>query len=302
MIFVHGGSYDSGSGNLLVYAGHTLAGLYDMVIVTINYRLSILGFLTSGDSVLPGNLGLWDQHLAFQWVKENIADYGGNASSVTIFGESAGASAVMYHMLSPKNDRSIFQRVIAQSPNAPYLPVVERNPMATTASLVSSLNCTVDAGLVTCLRSKTVQDLMNAAIGQEFYPIADDDFLVKGVGNIYANFYSNQNSSDITSAIGNFLDYDLFGGWNDQEGLLFMNGLSMLNVKMTNQTDLESGVNESVLLKALQLFYISPEIPAPQYQFARRFIDDYYLQNVERSANRSEEKQRLVIYEKLAGK
>nr|CAI5853296.1 unnamed protein product [Callosobruchus analis] len=72
-----------------------------VIIVTFNYRLGVLGFLCTNDDASPGNYGLKDQVMALQWVQDNIENFGGNKDKVTIFGQSAGAASVHYHMLSP---------------------------------------------------------------------------------------------------------------------------------------------------------------------------------------------------------
>jgi hypothetical protein len=72
-------------------------------LVTINYRLGVFGFYTSGDAAARGNYGIWDQILAIQWVKDNIASFGGDSESITIFGESAGAFSVGILSLIPSN-------------------------------------------------------------------------------------------------------------------------------------------------------------------------------------------------------
>ncbi|KAJ4438845.1 hypothetical protein ANN_14798, partial [Periplaneta americana] len=82
-------------------------------IIAISESLS-QGFLSTGDSVIPGNNGLKDQVMALRWIQQNITQFGGDPSNVTIFGESAGATSVHYHMLSPLS-RGLFARVIAQS-------------------------------------------------------------------------------------------------------------------------------------------------------------------------------------------
>jgi len=73
LIWVHGGSYEYGEGEL--YDGSAVAVRGDVVVVTINYRLGFFGFLSTGDDAAPGNCGLWDQHLAFTWIKNNIAAF-----------------------------------------------------------------------------------------------------------------------------------------------------------------------------------------------------------------------------------
>lgn len=74
---------------------------WDMVVVTLNYRLGPLGFLSTGDEVAPGNMGLKDQSYALHWIKNNILMFGGNPDSITLTGCSAGGASVHYHYLSP---------------------------------------------------------------------------------------------------------------------------------------------------------------------------------------------------------
>lgn len=93
--WVHGGSFDSGSGNSWVYGPDFLVN-ENVVVVTINYRLGILGFLGTGDGAAQGNYGMKDMIEALRWVRTNIHHFGGNPNAVTIFGESAGSVAVSY--------------------------------------------------------------------------------------------------------------------------------------------------------------------------------------------------------------
>jgi len=119
MVWIHGGGNTAGSGIEALFHGDTLAG-HGVVLVTVNYRLGIFGFFAhpglSAESPhhATGNYGLMDQIRALQWVQENIAEFGGNPSNVTIVGESAGASDVNALIASPLT-KGLFQRVIAQS-------------------------------------------------------------------------------------------------------------------------------------------------------------------------------------------
>jgi len=113
MIWIHGGGYVSGSAD--TYVGDILAARGNVIVVTLNYRLAVLGFLNMGDG--HSNFGLWDQHLAIQWVHYNIEAFGGDKDRVTIFGESAGAGSVIYQGLYPGN-RGLFKRIIAESGTA----------------------------------------------------------------------------------------------------------------------------------------------------------------------------------------
>lgn len=119
MVWIHGGSFETGSGSMAVYDGRKLASA-GVVVVTINYRLGPLGFLAhpllSAESSLgvSGNYGLLDQIAALQWVQKNIAGFGGDPARVTVFGESAGAISILDLLVSPLAD-GLFQRAIAQS-------------------------------------------------------------------------------------------------------------------------------------------------------------------------------------------
>ncbi|XP_065225796.1 esterase E4-like [Planococcus citri] len=116
MVFIHGGGFCLGSGSRKLYAPDFLINR-DVIVVTINYRLHILGFLNLGLPECPGNVGMKDQTLALQWVKDNIAQFGGDPNNVTIFGESAGGSSVHYHLLSPLS-KGLFHKAIMESGSA----------------------------------------------------------------------------------------------------------------------------------------------------------------------------------------
>nr|QIK02111.1 carboxylesterase 11 [Holotrichia parallela] len=115
MFWIHGGGFTSGSGNSDMYGPQYLIA-EDVVVVTINYRLGVLGFLSLNDLKLgvPGNAGLKDQVLALKWVQKNIRNFGGDPENVTIFGESAGGASVHFLMLSPMS-KGLFHKAIAQS-------------------------------------------------------------------------------------------------------------------------------------------------------------------------------------------
>jgi para-nitrobenzyl esterase len=111
MVFIHGGSFTSGSGALSVYDGTRFAR-DGVVLVTINYRLGADGFLWFGDGT--ANLGLLDQVAALTWVRDNIAGFGGDPANVTVFGESAGAMSVCTLLAMPAAE-GLFRRAIAES-------------------------------------------------------------------------------------------------------------------------------------------------------------------------------------------
>lgn len=119
-VWIHGGALVSGYGHEAMYDGARIAERGDAIVVSINYRLGILGYLAhpalSSESAegISGNYGLLDQIAALEWVQRNIAAFGGDPGNVTIAGESAGALSVMYLMASPRA-RGLFHKAIAQS-------------------------------------------------------------------------------------------------------------------------------------------------------------------------------------------
>ena len=104
MLFIHGGGFSIGTGDLpgFVTGMRGLAIHGDVILITINYRLDVLGFLSTGDSNAPGNYALWDAIEALRFVQNNIANFGGDPERVTILGQSAGGVVVTQLMLSPK--------------------------------------------------------------------------------------------------------------------------------------------------------------------------------------------------------
>ena len=120
MIWIHGGAFSMGSGSTQSYTTGTLAQNGNIVLVTINYRLGVLGFLnlnevTRGRIPSTGNEGLQDQVAALRWVKENIAGFGGDPENITIFGESAGGMSVGCLLNFPEA-RGLFHKAMLQSP------------------------------------------------------------------------------------------------------------------------------------------------------------------------------------------
>ena len=118
MFFIHGGAFAFESSSDSIYNGSNFAAANDVVIVTFNYRLNVFGFLNlaSVDSSFEnsGYLGTIDQVAALKWVKENIAEFGGNPDNITIFGESAGSISCMLLTVAP-NAKGLFNKAIPQS-------------------------------------------------------------------------------------------------------------------------------------------------------------------------------------------
>jgi carboxylesterase type B len=162
MFFVHGGGFSAGSGDSFIYGADHLVG-EDVVVVTVNYRLGVFGFLSTEDNHATGNYGLKDLVLALQWVRNNIGNFGGNPNDVTIFGQSAGACLVHFLVLSP-SATGLFTKAIAQSGSALNLWAYHPNPLATALLVAREMGITATdtAAIANTLRFADVDDIMRA--------------------------------------------------------------------------------------------------------------------------------------------
>ncbi|KAL6257872.1 hypothetical protein P5V15_011470 [Pogonomyrmex californicus] len=113
MVWIHGGGFNMGSGDATIY-GPDYIVRKNVILVTLNYRLDVFGFLNLKDKVATGNQALKDVVMALRWVQRNISRFGGDSKNVTIFGESAGGVIVHYLTLSPLS-KGLFHKAISQS-------------------------------------------------------------------------------------------------------------------------------------------------------------------------------------------
>ena len=188
MVWIHGGDHTDGSGTEPLYRSDVLAER-GAVVVTINYRLGMFGFMAhpelAAESVdgVSGNYGLLDQIAALEWVRDNIAVFGGDPDNITIFGESAGGEAVLNLMTSPRA-RGLFHRAIAQSPSDSGRWLHLRRPaldfMAAEDAGVEFANAVVGspAGQIDRLRAISPDELTThyqerSDLGRHFYPAVD---------------------------------------------------------------------------------------------------------------------------------
>lgn len=173
LVWIHGGGFQGGSS--ASYPGEHLAQTGNVVFVSMNYRLGVLGFLaTSAFGAHAGDYGLEDQQAALRWVKNNIAAFGGDPRNVTIFGESAGGSSVCDQLASP-TARGLFERAISQSGfynsitgvNTEFQPQDCKATLATESqadaagqAFAQTVGCANAADLASCLRGVPVSTLL----------------------------------------------------------------------------------------------------------------------------------------------
>ncbi|KAM9375748.1 carboxylesterase 3 isoform 2-T2 [Pholidichthys leucotaenia] len=161
MVWIHGGGLAIGSASQ--YDGATLAAYENIVMVIIQYRLGILGFLSTGDEHAQGNWGFLDQLAALRWVQENIEAFGGDPQAVTVAGESAGGISASILTLSPRA-KGLFQRVIFQSGVATLGMYTTRDPSAQTkiVAILTACDHSSTEELVRCVKERSADEIVAA--------------------------------------------------------------------------------------------------------------------------------------------
>lgn len=190
LLWIYGGGFWSGTSSLDFYDGSVLAGEESIIFVSINYRVASLGFIFFDTSDAPGNAGLFDQLMAMEWIRDNIAAFGGNPANITIFGESAGAVSVALHLLSPLS-RNVFSQAILQSGSAtcPWAIVDRNKAYARSLALARSVGCDSHTtrkdlkSIIECMQSIPAsvlvakEEVTTGVVDFAFIPIVDGSFL-----------------------------------------------------------------------------------------------------------------------------
>lgn len=181
MVWLHGGGYSQASGSFIIYNGANLARRRDVVVVTLNHRLNLFGYLylgeIAGDRYADsGNAGMLDIVQALEWVRDNIAAFGGDPGNVTIFGQSGGGGKVCTLMGMPAA-RGLFHKAIAQSgSNVTGTPRTAATRTART--FLERLNLKPDQ--VAGLHTMPAEQLLGAIRGLNFSPVVDGKSLPSG--------------------------------------------------------------------------------------------------------------------------
>ncbi|XP_035995964.1 bile salt-activated lipase [Fundulus heteroclitus] len=223
MVWIYGGAFmfgDSMGTNFLdnyLYSGQEIADRGNVIVVTLGYRVGTLGFLSAGDSTLPGNYGLWDQQAAIAWVHRNIRSFGGDPNNITIFGESAGGAGVSFQTITPHN-KGLIRRAISQSGVSLCPWAVNRNPRRFAEEVALKVNCPTDDRMASCLKMTDPKVLtmagsipLSSSAENPFVhnlvlsPVIDGDFL----------------PDEPSSLFHNAADIDYMAGANDMDGHFF---------------------------------------------------------------------------------
>ena len=146
MMYFHGGIFYAGGIGIPSFDGTVLAAAENVVVVAVQYRMGVFGFLHAATKEIPGNQGLRDQAEAMRWAKTNIAAFGGDPDSITIFGSNSGGWSVGFHLLSPIS-KGLFKRAIMESGSslAPLMMFGEGAARTRFEKFVKHANCPLPA-------------------------------------------------------------------------------------------------------------------------------------------------------------
>ncbi|KAF8771448.1 Acetylcholinesterase-1 like protein [Argiope bruennichi] len=270
LFWVYGGGYTLGSNRLDVYDGRVLAKKEDVIVVTINYRLGLFGFLTSNTSDAPGNVALYDVVMALQWVNDNIEYFGGDKDRITISGESGGSSIVSILCVSPLT-KGLFSRAILQSSS-----IINRKNneldynLNLTQRLAVAVNCATDnftiydhpTDVVQCLRNRNATYLTRTL--SSFAPFSTASFYPQ-----YGDSLLPHNAlSDIRN--GNFHKVPILSGVLRDEGSFFLATGHHIEFGFFGKKDPQ--VNKTYATTLLQSIFSN-------YTDPQKYID-FYLKDV----------------------
>lgn len=167
IVWIHGGSLNIGSHGRHLQ-GPRFIVRHDVILVTMNYRLNVYGFMCLHTPEVPGNQGLKDQLAGLRWIKDNIGSFGGDSDKITLMGESAGSWSIHWHLLSPQED--LFNQAIFQS------GTVLNTASAVNPDTSSALKLAEDLGYVTNNTNEALGFLSGAAIDDVIRTMEDNNY------------------------------------------------------------------------------------------------------------------------------
>ncbi|GBN24830.1 Acetylcholinesterase-1 [Araneus ventricosus] len=282
IFWIFGGGFTFGSNRMDVYDGRVLAKTEGVIVVTINYRLGLFGFLTTNTSDAPGNMGLYDAILALQWVNDNIYYFGGDKNRITIAGESAGSIAVSILCVSPLT-KGLFSRAIMESSSL----IMQRNNeleynLNLSERLAEAVNCATEdftiydhpTKVVECLRKRNATYLtktlwsFNPTSARSFYEQYGNDLLpnhaLEAVRNgkfhnvpLLAGDVKDEGSFQVTT--GNIPEFGFFGEKDPKVNKTY--ATSLLEGIFSNYTDPQKYID----------FYLK-DVPDDDYDQIRKQV------------------------------
>ncbi|XP_034255419.1 venom carboxylesterase-6-like isoform X2 [Thrips palmi] len=268
LVLIHGGGFMAEWGPR---SGVQYVMDYDVVLVVVAYRLSVLGYMSFEDEDLRGNLGMLDQVEALKWVQRNIHYFGGNKDSVTLVGNSAGCASCLLHTMSPLS-RGLFHRVIGTS-GTPLNPWAQQHSARENADRVADLvGCTgsTTADKIDCLQSKPASQLIGLA-AEHFEPWMGNPFSPFSV--VVDGVFLTDKPEKVLEDVNAVMDVPLLLGFVPIEGL-FPAGEFILNDSLVRDLDEHW---ETVAPQLLS--FHDKRVPEADRPILARKIRKFYLQN-----------------------
>ncbi|XP_046622830.1 carboxylesterase 5A-like [Neodiprion virginianus] len=290
MVWFHGGDFNTGTP--AIWDATVFSIKQKMLIVTVAYRLNILGFFTSTDAEAPGNYGMLDQIAALDWVQKNIQYFSGQPDNVAIYGHSSGAISVGLHILSPLS-RGKFSKAIAMSGDAIGSVGSPKTETSVVDQIAEKFGCnrhpTTD--LIKCLRNVRAEILVQESSHIETWgPIVDyetnnttepflpeDPLVTLEMGNFNAvpllvGYSNNEQALAYIESIGNGRDENADGALSsDKFEALIDSEITAAAKKFEDNTTCE--VDSDMLVKSV-LFYYKPYPPTKDEMVLRdRYLD-----------------------------
>ncbi|KRK03094.1 uncharacterized protein Dyak_GE24935, isoform C [Drosophila yakuba] len=269
LVYLHGESFEWNSGN--AYDGSVLSSYGEVIVVTVNYRLGVLGFLRpSIDAHNIANYALLDQIAALHWIKENIEAFGGDNSRVTLMGHSTGAACVNYLMVSPVAS-GLFHRAILMSGSAMSDWAASNQSLQLTMQIAHALECPLnehveaedDDVLLDCLRHRRYQDILHipTALTQfstSLGPIVDGHVIPNQPYKVMGHYTEHFSRYDLLFGITESESYHTLAALALEEGLRENERDNLLRFYMQSRFDVRPDLALAATLKKYQDMYNNP--------------------------------------------
>lgn len=283
IVFMHGGGFYWGSNTNMLYNPKYLVKK-NVVVVNINYRLGAFGFLCLRTKEAPGNIGIKDQLAALRWVQKNIAYFGGNPDSVTLFGESAGASSAIFLILS-QAAKGLFHNVVVHSSSANTPHIFDRSPIESAIQVANRLgyNTTDTNELFLIFRNSKADAIVTAS----YVDSTNDAFApytlmpCKEDPTVSENAIITKNPTELLESVKELSNISIIMGYNDKEGIMWAKeydkkGLKNLDNNFTlaipRSLTFDSDEAKASFIKMIRKFYFNSS--STDYRGLTHFLSD----------------------------
>ncbi|XP_055383604.1 glutactin [Condylostylus longicornis] len=254
MVYIHGGGFSNGSA--AEYQPNFLLEK-DVILAVIQYRLGVVGFISTQSDLIPGNAGMHDVILALKWIQKYIQFFGGDSNKITIFGQSSGAAMVTLLTLTPSiQNHKLFHQVIAQSGSifAPW--AINENPIKTAKDICKKIcepekmDCSTVENVNKCLLSADIKDLLLISSNDLCITLGDLGGILPKLPKILASNIKQKYTAltGFTKHDGSFILSVIFDKWmNHMKGNI--DAKSLFNLIVENANDDNTGIIKNLLYR-----------------------------------------------------